>query len=112
LLPAIKAADANSAALVKDLETLSRIGRAMLNAVNKCLRRAMRRSASHGKFLCRTIDLYCQNLLTRLDKEEQEPCHWHRKLFPAKNGSKSAASSWNRKTMLQARTTRLPRDRR
>jgi hemerythrin-like domain-containing protein len=44
----------------------------MLNAVHKCLRRAMRRSASQGKFLCRTIDLYCQNLLKRLDKEEQE----------------------------------------
>jgi len=72
LLPAVRAADASSAALVKDLEALSRIGRAMLNAVNKCLRRAMRRSAIHGKFLCRTIDLYCQNLLTRLDKEEQE----------------------------------------
>jgi len=32
----------------------------------------MRRSATQGKFLCRTIDLYCQNLLKRLDKEEQE----------------------------------------
>jgi hypothetical protein len=44
----------------------------MLNAVYRCLRRAMRRSASHGKFLCKTVDLYCHNLLKRLDKEEQE----------------------------------------
>ena len=72
LMPAVRAADSNCAALINDLETLSRLGGAMLNAVHKCLRRAMRRSASQGKFLCRTIDLYCQNLLKRLDKEEQE----------------------------------------
>jgi hemerythrin-like domain-containing protein len=72
LLPALRAANAHSAALVKDLENLSHIGHAMLRAVHKCLRRAMRRSATQGKFLCRTIDLYCQNLLSRLDKEEQE----------------------------------------
>jgi hemerythrin-like domain-containing protein len=72
LMPAVRAADSNCAALMNDLETLSRLGSAMLNAVHKCLRRAMRRSASQGKFLCRTIDLYCQNLLKRLDKEEQE----------------------------------------
>jgi len=72
LMPALRAADSNCTALMNDLETLSRLGSAMLNAVHKCLRRAMRRSASQGKFLCRTIDLYCQNLLKRLDKEEQE----------------------------------------
>ena len=72
LMPAVRAADSNCAALINDLEALSRLGKAMLNAVHKCLHRAMRRSASQGKFLCRTIDMYCQNLLTRLDKEEQE----------------------------------------
>ena len=72
LMPAVRAADSNCAALINDLETLSRLGKAMLAAVHKCLRRAMRRSASQGKFLCRTIDMYCQNLLCRLDKEEQE----------------------------------------
>ncbi|SEO54222.1 hypothetical protein SAMN05428959_109192 [Duganella sp. CF517] len=72
LMPAVRAADSNCTALLNDLEALSRLGSAMLNAVHKCLRRAMRRSASQGKFLCRTIDLYCQNLLKRLDKEEQE----------------------------------------
>nr|WP_315399859.1 hemerythrin domain-containing protein [uncultured Duganella sp.] len=72
LMPAVRAADSSCAALINDLESLSRLGGAMLNAVHKCLRRAMRRSASQGKFLCRTIDLYCQNLLKRLDKEEQE----------------------------------------
>ncbi|MBV6321484.1 hypothetical protein KVP70_11095 [Duganella sp. HSC-15S17] len=72
LMPAVRAADASCGALMNDLESLSRLGGAMLNAVHKCLRRAMRRSATQGKFLCRTVDLYCQNLLKRLDKEEQE----------------------------------------
>lgn len=72
LMPAVRAAEPNCTSLIEDLETLSQRGSAMLNAVYRCLRRAMRRSASQGKFLCTTIDLYCQNLLKRLDKEEQE----------------------------------------
>jgi hemerythrin-like domain-containing protein len=72
LMPAVRAADCDCSALMADLESLSRLGNAMLAAVRKCLRRAMRRSATQGKFLCRTVDLYCQNLLKRLDKEEQE----------------------------------------
>jgi hemerythrin-like domain-containing protein len=72
LMPAMRAADSDCAALINDLEALSRLGKAMLAAVHKCLHRAMRRSASQGKFLCRTIDMYCHNLLCRLDKEEQE----------------------------------------
>jgi len=72
LMPAMRAADSNCAALIADMESLSNMGSAMLAAVRKCLRRAMRRSATQGKFLCRTVDLYCQNLLKRLDKEEQE----------------------------------------
>jgi len=72
LMPAVLAADSSCTALMHDLECLSSRGSAMLNAVYRCLRRAMRRSASQGKFLCKTVDLYCQNLLKRLDKEEQE----------------------------------------
>jgi hemerythrin-like domain-containing protein len=72
LMPAVRAADSNCGPLINDLETLSRHGGITLAAVYKCLRRAMRRSASQCKFLCRTIDLYCHNLLKRLDREEQE----------------------------------------
>jgi hemerythrin-like domain-containing protein len=72
LMPAVRAAEPACAPLLNDLENLSQHGSAMLNAVYRCLRRAMRRSASQGKFLCKTVDLYCQNLLKRLDKEEQE----------------------------------------
>ncbi|KQN67709.1 MULTISPECIES: hypothetical protein [unclassified Duganella] len=76
LMPAVcaaaRATDRNCDALINDLESLSRHGSATLNAVNKCMRRAMRRSASQCQFLCRTIDLYCYNLLKRLDREEQD----------------------------------------
>lgn len=72
LMPAVRNATGEAGPLLADLESLSRLGRAMLAAVRKCLRRAMRRSAVHSTFLCRTIDMYCQNLLQRLDKEERE----------------------------------------
>ncbi|WP_373990360.1 hypothetical protein [Duganella sp. BuS-21] len=72
LMPAVRAAEPNCAPLMNDLESLSKRGSAMLKAVYRCLHRAMRRSASQGRFLCKTIDLYCNNLLKRLDKEEQE----------------------------------------
>lgn len=72
LMPAVRNATGDAGPLLADLESLSRLGKTMLAAVRKCLRRAMRRSAVHGTFLCRTIDMYCQNLLQRLDKEERE----------------------------------------
>lgn len=72
LMPAVRNAGCDCGTVLSELESLSRLGSAMLQAVRKCLRRAMRRSATQGKFLCRTVDLYCQNLLKRLDKEEQE----------------------------------------
>lgn len=72
LMPAVRNASRDAGPLLADLESLSRLGGTMLRSVRKCLRRAMRRSATQGKFLCRTVDMYCNNLLKRLDKEEQE----------------------------------------
>jgi hemerythrin-like domain-containing protein len=72
LMPAVRNATGDAGPLLADLESLSRLGKTMLAAVRKCLRRALRRGAVHGIFLCRTIDMYCQNLLQRLDKEERE----------------------------------------
>jgi hemerythrin-like domain-containing protein len=72
LMPAVRNAGGDGERMLAELESLARLGGATLRAVRKCLRRAMRRSAVQGKFLCRTIDLYCHNLLKRLDKEEQE----------------------------------------
>jgi hemerythrin-like domain-containing protein len=72
LMPAVRNAGCDCGTVLTDLESLTRLGSAMLATVRKCLRRAMRRGATRGKLLCRTVDLYCQNLLKRLDKEEQE----------------------------------------
>jgi len=72
LMPAVRNATRDAGALMADLESLTRIGNAILRAVRKCLRRTLRRSTIQGKFLCRTIDMYCHNLLKRLEKEEQE----------------------------------------
>jgi hemerythrin-like domain-containing protein len=84
LMPAVRNASRGEAApVLNDLEALSRLGHAMLRAVRKCLQRAMRRGAMHGQFLCRTVDLYCHNLLTRLDKEEKELLPLAQKVLPS-----------------------------
>ncbi|MFA9215661.1 MAG: hypothetical protein ACEQSK_01020 [Sphingomonadaceae bacterium] len=72
LMPAVRNAGCDCGTVLAELESLSQLGSTTLTAVRKCLRRALRRSSVHGKFLCRTVDLYCHNLLNRLDKEEQE----------------------------------------
>lgn len=72
LMPAVRNAGGECGAVLSELEALARLGRAIQTTVRKCLRRAMRRGATRSKLLCRTVDLYCQNLLKRLDKEEQE----------------------------------------
>ena len=72
LMPAVRRATAEAGRLLADLETLSRAGSAMLRSVRKCLRRAQRHGVAKIELLCRTMDLYCQNLLERLAKEEQE----------------------------------------
>ncbi|MDC8756985.1 hemerythrin domain-containing protein [Janthinobacterium fluminis] len=72
LMPAVRAATADAGALLADLETLNRIGRHVLGAARRRLRMAFDEGATHIKMLCFTLDRYCQNLLERLAKEEQE----------------------------------------
>ncbi len=107
LMPAVRNAGCDCGTVLSDLESLSRLGSAMLSAVRKCLRRAMRRSATQGKFLCRTVDLYCQNLLKRLDKEEQE-------LLPLAQRVISSDEWFEIGSMFLAQedTTQLPAERR
>ncbi len=72
LMPAVRKATREAGALLADLESLSRIGNDMLRSVRKCLGRAFSHGEAQIKHLCQTMDLYCQNLLERLAKEEQE----------------------------------------
>ena len=72
LMPAVRNATDEAGRLLDDLELLSQAGNDMLRSVRKCLRRAYRHGAAKIELLRRTMDLYCQNLLQRLEKEEQE----------------------------------------
>jgi hemerythrin-like domain-containing protein len=72
LMPAVRNATRDAGPLLAGLESLSRVGDDVLRSVRKCQRRAYRCEVAQNKFLRRTIELYCQNLLKRLLKEEQE----------------------------------------
>lgn len=72
LMPAVGKATREAGRLLADLESLSRVGSAILRLVRKCLRRAFRPGSAQIRLLGRTMNLYCQNLLQRLAKEEQE----------------------------------------
>lgn len=72
LIPAVRQATTEGDPLLADLESLSRLGSTMLRSVRRRLRLAFVRGDAHIKLLCHTMERYCQNLLERLAKEEQE----------------------------------------
>ncbi len=72
LMPAVRQATHDAGPLLADLETLNRIGRHTLGSARRRLRIAFSDGATNVKMLCFTLDRYCQNLLERLAKEEQE----------------------------------------
>lgn len=72
LMPAVRLASREAAPVLAELESLSKLGKKMRRALSKCLQRAVRHEVAQVKLLYRTLDLYCQNLLARLAKEEQE----------------------------------------
>lgn len=72
LAPALRSASNDAAPLLADMESLSKLGSKMRSALRKCLKRAFRSDVAQLKLLYRTLDLYCQNLLARLAKEEKE----------------------------------------
>ncbi len=72
LMPAVRKATREADPLLADLEFLSRVGSDMLRSVHQCLHRVFRHGAAQLAHLCHMMELYCQNLLERLTKEEQE----------------------------------------
>jgi hemerythrin-like domain-containing protein len=70
LMPAVRRATREAETLLHDLEALRRTGSALLFDV----RRSLRPAFAHGsiKQWCHSMERYCQNLLQRLAKEEQE----------------------------------------
>lgn len=72
LMPAVRLASAEATPLLADLELLGRTGGNMLRSVRRRLHQAFAEGGEQLQMLCRTLERYCQNLLERLAKEEQE----------------------------------------
>jgi len=72
LMPAVRRASADAAPLLADLESLSRTGGLLLGELRSTWQRTVQRDAGHLHQLLRSVELYCQNLLHRLAKEEHE----------------------------------------
>lgn len=77
LMPAVRRATHEADTLLADLESLGQTGSELLRYVRHSLRPAFADNATHGadgaiRQLCNSMERYCQNLLQRLAKEEQE----------------------------------------
>jgi len=72
LMPAVRRASADAGPLLADLESLSRAGGQMLGELRHSWQRAVHRDVEHVRQLLGAVELYCQNLLHRLAKEEHE----------------------------------------
>lgn len=77
LMPAVRRATDEADALLADLESLGQTGSELLRYVRHSLRPAFAHSTTHDTHgaiqqLCSSMERYCQNLLQRLTKEEQE----------------------------------------
>ena len=72
VIPAIQNATKEGDALLAELETLSAIGRRILDSVREWVRQAYDQGVTEVKELYSSVELYCNNLLRRLAKEEEE----------------------------------------
>lgn len=81
LIPAVRRATNKADSLLAELEELSAIGMGILRSVREQLRQAYDGAAIPIIDVCRSMDLYCTKLLTRMAKEEDELFPLVRKLF-------------------------------
>jgi hemerythrin-like domain-containing protein len=72
LMPAVRHASADAAPLLADLDQLSAAGVVMLGELRATWQRAVVRDVEQMRLLYRSMELYCQNLLHRLAREEHE----------------------------------------
>ncbi|MFC3107152.1 hypothetical protein ACFQAT_21150 [Undibacterium arcticum] len=72
VIPAIQKATKEADSLLAELESLSAMGLRIFGSVRECVRQAFDQGAVAVKELYSSIELYCNNLLQRLTKEEDE----------------------------------------
>ena len=74
LMPAVRRATREADPLLADMESLRQTGSDLLLHVRHSLRPAFEHGSTQGSInqLCCSMERYCQNLLQRLAKEEQE----------------------------------------
>lgn len=72
LMPAVRKATREADRLLADLESLRRLGSKMLRSMHQAFRLEVGHGIAQIKQLCQMMEHYCQNLLERLTKEEEE----------------------------------------
>jgi len=72
VIPAIQNATKEADSLLAELESLSATGLRILDSVREWVRQAFDQGVTEVKELYSSVELYCNNLLHRLAKEEEE----------------------------------------
>jgi len=72
VIPAVRGATHELDSLLAELESMSKQGIEILHSVQDQLRHAVNRSAEKITELCEAMEIYCDNLFTRLTKEDEE----------------------------------------
>lgn len=72
VIPAIQKATKEGDSLLAELESLSAAGLRILESVREWVRQAFAQGVTEVKELYSSVELYCNNLLRRLAKEEEE----------------------------------------
>lgn len=81
LIPALRGVSRDADALIVELESLSVKGLNILRSVGDQFACAFDMSSGRGNEMCRAMGRYCDNLFTRLEKEEKELLPMVRRLF-------------------------------
>lgn len=91
LIPAIRKSTHKADGILAELESLSSSAVSILQSMQEQLKRAYEHGAQELSKLCSAMDLYCNNLLTRLTREEEELFPLVRGLLPTEEWFQIAA---------------------
>jgi hemerythrin-like domain-containing protein len=72
VIPSIRGMTEEVDSLIEELESISARGIDILRSAQEKLRNVFEQGVSQLSELCRSMDVYCENLLQRLAKEEEE----------------------------------------